>query len=152
MVTSKIKKTLKVSKSTSSNKKEVIGLVERVIIKGAKGKVARWALFDTGATSSSVDMKVAAKAGLGPVVSSVRIKNASAPNGFVRRPVVEGIISLKDKDIKVRMNIEDRSGLDYAVLVGRDVIHGNFLIDLSKTHTSKKLGDMKSKIGMIKED
>jgi hypothetical protein len=39
------------------------------------------------------------------------------------------------------MNIEDRSAMPYKVLVGRDVIHSRFVIDVEKTHKTPKLSD-----------
>ena len=81
-------------------RKKLIGLVEVVEIFGSKGSVKKRALFDTGATRSCVDVKVAAKAGIGPIVSSVRIKSASAPKGYTRRAIAEAVIRIKDKEVK----------------------------------------------------
>ena len=127
------------------NKKEkkVVGLVEIVIVKGTKGRVKKKALFDTGATRTSVDVKVAAKAGIGPIISSVKIKNASATGGYVRRAVAKATIIVKGEEINTAVNIEDREGLPYPILIGRDVIHKNFLIDVSKSHMTFKVGDAK---------
>ena len=125
--------------------KKIIGLVELVQIQGKKGIVTKRALFDTGATRTCIDVRTAAKAGLGPIVSSVRIKSASSPRGYTRRAIAQATIIVKGKKIKTGVNIEDREGLPYSVLIGRDIIHNNFLIDVSKTHTSNKDGDNKDK-------
>jgi hypothetical protein len=122
----------------------IIGLVEIVEIVGAKGAVKKRALFDTGATRSSVDVKVAAKAGIGPIISSVKIKSASAPQGYIRRAIAEATIVVRGKTIKTGINIEDREGLPYQVLIGRDVIYNNFMIDVSKSHTGMKVKDIKA--------
>ncbi|NMA44336.1 MAG: retroviral-like aspartic protease [Candidatus Diapherotrites archaeon] len=126
-------------------RKKLIGLVEVVEIFGSKGSVKKRALFDTGATRSCVDVKVAAKAGIGPIVSSVRIKSASAPKGYTRRAIAEAVIRIKDKEVKARVNIEDREGLPYSVLIGRDIIHENFLIDVSKSNKSIKSIDLRER-------
>ncbi len=123
--------------------KRIIGLVDLVRIKGKKGIVLKKALFDTGATRTCIDVRTAAKAGIGPIISSVKIKSASSPRGYTRRAIAEAIIIVKGKKIKTGVNIEDREGLPYSVLIGRDIIHNNFLIDVSKTHTSNKVGDSK---------
>jgi len=123
--------------------KRIIGLVDLVRIKGKKGIVIKKALFDTGATRTCIDVRTAAKAGIGPIISSVKIKSASSPRGYTRRAIAEAIIIVKGKKIKTGVNIEDREGLPYSVLIGRDIIHNNFLIDVSKTHTSNKVGDSK---------
>jgi len=121
----------------------IIGLVETVEIVGSKGIVRKKALFDTGATRSSVDVKVAAKAGIGPIISSVKIKSASAPQGYIRRAIAEAKIIVRGKTIKTGINIEDREGLPYSILIGRDVIYNNFMIDVSKSHTGMKVKDLK---------
>lgn len=121
----------------------IIGLVETVELVGAKGIVRKKALFDTGATRSSVDVKVAAKAGIGPIISSVKIKSASAPQGYTRRAIAEAKIIVRGKTIKTGVNIEDREGLPYSILIGRDVIYNNFMIDVSKSHTGMKVKDLK---------
>jgi len=123
--------------------KKVVGLVEIVYVKGTKQRVKTKALFDTGATRTSVDVKVAAKAGIGPIVSSVKIKNASAPGGYTRRAVAKATIIVKGQAVKTEVNIEDREGLPYSVLIGRDVIHKNFLIDVSRSHMTFKVRDSK---------
>lgn len=128
-----------------SKNKRIIGLVELVTVRGKKGSVTKRALFDTGATRTCIDVRTAAKAGVGPIISSVRVKSASSPRGYTRRAIAQAIIIVKGKKIKTGVNIEDREGLPYSVLVGRDIIHSNFLIDVSKTHTSYKVGDNKDK-------
>jgi hypothetical protein len=123
--------------------KRIIGLVEIIKVKGKKGIVKKRALFDTGATRTSIDVRTAAKAGVGPIVSSVRIKSANSSRGYTRRAIAEAIIIVKGKKIKTGVNIEDREGLPYSVLIGRDIIHNNFIIDVSKTHKSNKVKDNK---------
>jgi len=123
--------------------KRIIGLVEIIKVKGKKGIVKKRALFDTGATRTSIDVRTAAKAGVGPIISSVRIKSANSQRGYTRRAIAEAIIIVKGKKIKTGVNIEDREGLPYSVLIGRDIIHNNFIIDVSKTHKSNKVKDNK---------
>lgn len=124
-------------------KKKIIGLVELVTVKGKKGTVTKRALFDTGATRTSIDVKTAAKAGIGPIVSSVRVKSANSSRGYMRRAIAEAIIIVKGRKIKTGVNIEDREGLPYSVLIGRDIIHNNFIIDVSRTHNTFKVRDSK---------
>lgn len=123
-----------------SKQKKIIGLVEVVRVFGTRGSTAKKALFDTGATSTSIDVRLAAKVGIGPIVGIKRVVSASHPTGKVR-PVAEAVIRIRGRRIKIKANIEDRSGLRYKVLVGRDVIHNNFMIDPSRTHSSNKLRD-----------
>jgi len=121
----------------------MIGLVETVGIKGKKRLVHKKALFDTGATRTCVDVRIAAKAGLGPIFSSVKVKSASSPRGYTRRAIAQAIILVKGKRIKTGVNIEDREGLPYPIIIGRDIIHNNFIIDVSRTHMTNKVRDSK---------
>ena len=129
----------------SVGSKKIVGLVEWVTVIGEKGQVRKKALLDTGATHTSVDLMIAAKAGLGPVVASTKIKSKTSPKGYVRRAVVLGEIELRGKRIKTKMNLEDRQGMSNKILIGRDVIHSNFLVDVEKTHQSHKLEDEKNR-------
>ncbi len=132
------------TKRKKGTSKKVVGLVELVTIIGKKGRITKKALLDTGATRTSIDIKLAAKAGVGPIISSVKIKNATSGTGAsFRRPIAEAKIKMKGIVVKTGVNIVDRTGLPYPILVGRDIIHKNFIVDISKTHTSHKVKDIK---------
>jgi len=62
-------------------RKKIVGLVEKVEVIG-KHKVSTLAKFDTGAKTTSIDMKLAAKAKLGPIIKTVRIISASRNQSF----------------------------------------------------------------------
>jgi hypothetical protein len=128
-----------------TKKKIIIGLIDKVTIKGKKGSATKNALFDTGATRTSVDMVLAAKVGLGPIVKAVKVKAASNPKGEKRRIVAVAYIKIKNKTVRAEVSVEDRTNLPYPILIGRDLIHSNFIIDVEKTHTSNKAGDVKAK-------
>ncbi|MCD6478754.1 MAG: ATP-dependent zinc protease [Candidatus Diapherotrites archaeon] len=126
--------------------KKVVGLVEPVKIIGKKRTIETLALLDTGATRSSVYLRIAAKACLGPITSVARIKSQTEPKGYVRRAVVAGKLALAGITKKVRFTLADRLGMRYPVLVGRDVLHKDFIVDIEKTHDSFKLEDMKEHV------
>ncbi len=133
-------------KSTPPEKaveKKIIGLVEKVKIIGSKRSIETEALIDSGATRTSVDLRIAARAGLGPVVSVAKVKSKTDPQGYTRRAVVKGEIELRGIRRKGRFTLSDRSSMAYPVLVGRDVIHSNFVLDISKSHESHRLSDKK---------
>ncbi len=123
--------------------KKIIGLVEKVKVIGSRRSMETEALIDSGATRTSVDLRVAARCGLGPVVSVARVKSKTDPAGYTRRAVVKGEIELRGIRRKGRFTLSDRSSMAYPVLVGRDVIHSNFVLDISKSHDSHKLKDKK---------
>ena len=107
--------------------KIILGLVEKIAILGEK-KVEATALFDTGARLTSVDIKLASKAQLGPIVRITQVKNPSF-NRLIKRPVVRAKIKIKDKVFDADVNIQDRSHMTFPVIIGRNIITGNFIID-----------------------
>ncbi|MCX8190128.1 MAG: hypothetical protein N3F05_02770 [Candidatus Diapherotrites archaeon] len=113
-------------------KKKIVGLVQHVKIIGKKKAVETLALLDTGAERSSVDLKIAAKAGLGPIVRVLRIKSKTEPRGYVRRPVAEGILEMCGKRKKTLFTIADRFGMKLPVLVGRDFLGSEFIIHMGE--------------------
>ncbi|MBI4454079.1 ATP-dependent zinc protease [Candidatus Woesearchaeota archaeon] len=111
--------------------KTYIGLYEKVTLMGNntqnKEVIAK---IDTGATRSSIDVKLAAGLKLGPVLTSRMIKSAQ---GSTLRPIVEGEIIIAGKRLKVHFTIANRSKMKFPLLIGQDVLKGcEFLIDPSK--------------------
>ncbi|MDD4251067.1 MAG: RimK/LysX family protein [Candidatus ainarchaeum sp.] len=140
--------TIKIKKhKQKTSKKKIVGLVEIVELIGKKGRVKRKALLDTGATKTSVDIQLAAKTGIGPIIASMKIKNASSVTGYMRRPVAEAKLKIKGITIKTGVNVVDRSDLPYPILIGRDIIHKNFIVDISRTHSSHRVKDLINKKG-----
>lgn len=126
--------------------KKIVGLVEPVKITGKKRTIETLALLDTGATRSSVDLKIAARAGLGPITSVARIKSKTEPKGYTRRAIVVGQIELAGVKRKAHFTLADRSGMRYPVLVGRDVLHKGFVVNIEKTHNGFKLEEIKENV------
>ncbi|HIH04784.1 TPA: hypothetical protein HA281_05005 [Candidatus Woesearchaeota archaeon] len=109
--------------------KVVIGLSENVEVRNSRGKKTVEAKIDTGATKSSMDMDLARKLHLGPVIKSKMVKSA---HGNMLRPVVEATIILAGKTITEEFTLADRKHLKYAMLIGQNVLKNGFLIDPSK--------------------
>ncbi len=108
------------------NKKTVIGLVEPVVITGPTGKSAKvLGRIDTGATKSSIDVRLAAELSLGPILKTKIVKSAS---GKSLRAVVQAKVHLADKEFKTDFTIADRAEMKYPVLIGQSILKG-FLID-----------------------
>ncbi|MBS3151698.1 ATP-dependent zinc protease [Candidatus Woesearchaeota archaeon] len=106
-------------------KKEIIGLVERVKIKGRE-VVAR---IDTGARRCSIDKNLARELKLGPIIGNRKYRSA---HGRSIRDVVLEEIELKDKKMTVKINLSERGNMKYAFLVGREALKKDFLIDPGK--------------------
>ncbi len=111
---------------------KIVGLVEKIEIAG-KRKVKTFAVFDSGAKLTSVDIKLAAEAQLGPIIRTTRVKNPSY-DGFVTRPVVRARLKILGKTFDTEVNVQDRSHMSLPVIIGRNVLKGNFLVDPKKNH------------------
>jgi len=122
--------------------KKVIGLVEKVRIRGEK-HVESFALFDTGAKRTSIDPRLAKKANLGPVISTVKLRHASLKKE-IQRPVVRAIIDIKGTLFDVKVSVQDRAHMSFPMIVGRDILSGNFIVDPERNKelfNRKKLTD-----------
>lgn len=124
--------------------KLVVGLVEKVKIIGGK-TVEADAIMDTGATGTSIDARVAKEAELGPIMGLVKVKSKTSADGYTRRIKVNAKIGVAGKVVSVEANIQDRKNMHTPVLIGRDVLHSNFIVDVEKTHKSNKVEDVKSR-------
>jgi len=109
--------------------KIIVGRTEKIKINGFD-VVAR---MDSGATRSSIDLKLASKLKLGPVVKTVKVISS---HGKQSRPVVEAEVEIRNKKIKTSFNVTDRKDMKYSVLIGRNVLNKGFLIDPSKDENS----------------
>jgi len=110
--------------------KEIIGLVEKVEIIG-RTSIKTKALFDTGAHRTSVDVRLASKAQLGPIIKTTLVRNPGSAKD-IRRPIVEATININGKEFKTDVNIQDRSHMTFPVIIGRNIISGNFIVDPKK--------------------
>ena len=109
--------------------KTIVGLTEFVKINGkTKGKRIK-ARIDTGATKSSIDVNLAAKLHLGPIIKNKMVKSA---HGSKLRPVIEVEIEIAKKKIKAEFTLADRDHMKYKVLIGQNILKKDFLIDASK--------------------
>jgi hypothetical protein len=111
-------------------KLDVVGLVEGIKIRG-KNTIKSQALFDTGARSTSVDILLASKAQLGPVIKITKVRSASI-KGNMNRPVVKAKIEIMGREFETEVNLQDRSHMTFPVIVGRNILAGNFLVDSEK--------------------
>src|SRR3989344_7592476 len=112
------------------NGKIIVGLTENVTLVAGDGQSMDIpAKIDTGATKSSIDIKLASKLNLGPVIKSKIIKSA---HGNKLRPIVEAEILLAGKKIKSEFTLADRTHMKYAVLIGVNILKHGFLVDPSR--------------------
>ncbi|MBN1645761.1 ATP-dependent zinc protease [Candidatus Woesearchaeota archaeon] len=106
----------------------VIGLTEDIEIFSPEGSQRIRGRIDTGATKSSIDVKLASTLKLGPIISSKLVKTA---HGNKLRPIVEAEIAIRDRRIKGQFTLADRDHMKYKILIGQNVLKDGFLIDPS---------------------
>ncbi|UPW00382.1 RimK family alpha-L-glutamate ligase [Halorussus gelatinilyticus] len=108
-------------KETKSSEPIVIGYTEEVILSGTSGSETVVAKSDTGATRTSIDTKLAAEIGAGPIKSIAKVKSGSSKSSR-SRPVVDVVVGVGGNRHTVTASIEDRGHMDYPVLLGRDIL------------------------------
>ena len=123
--------------------KLLVGLVGKVKIIGRAGSKDVMAIFDTGATRTSIDEKLVNELGLEKLPRKVKIKTKTHPGDRVVRRLCRAKVEVKGRVFEVEANIADRSNMAYPVLIGRDIIHGNFIVDVSLTHKSNRIEDLR---------
>lgn len=101
----------------------VVGETEMVRVSAPGGEsVEELALFDTGASSSSIDEDLAEDLGLDPDdAPTVKVRSSL---GVEERPVVGVVIQVAGNTIPARVNVADRDELSTLVLVGREDMAG----------------------------
>ena len=109
-------------------KKTTIGLNEKVKIKGREFL----AKIDTGATKSSIDIRLAASLKLGPIIETKQYKNV---HGKSVRPVIKVQFQIAKRKMLFKFNLADRKRMKHKILIGQNILKKNFLIDpLKKLH------------------
>ena len=108
----------------------VIGYTEEVVLSGTSGSKSVLAKSDTGATRTSIDTSLAADIGAGPIKSITRVRSGSSKTAK-SRPVVDVVVGVGGNQHTVTASVEDRSHMDYPVLLGRDIL-GNYQVDVSR--------------------
>ena len=107
-----------------------IGYTEDVIVSGASGSERVIAKADTGASRTSIDTDIAAAIGAGPVQTTTTVKSATAGSSRTR-PVIDVVIGIGGTRHTVGASIEDRSHMEYPVLLGRDIL-SEYSVDVEK--------------------
>ncbi|MBT4110720.1 hypothetical protein HOE37_02590 [Candidatus Woesearchaeota archaeon] len=114
-----------------AEKRAVLGLIEKIVVFGPDNNEEKViARIDSGATASSIDFKLSAKLGLGPITRTKIVKSAS---GVKRRPIIIVKVRVGKKEIEAEFTLADRAHMTYPVLIGQNILQeGNFLIDPNK--------------------
>jgi len=108
----------------------VIGYTEEVLISGTKGSESVVAKSDTGATRTSIDTRLAADIGAGPIKSITKVRSGSNKTSK-SRPLVDVVVGVGGTRHTVTASVEDRSHMNYPVILGRDIL-GDYQVDVSR--------------------
>ena len=108
------------------SEQKIMGLSEKINING-KDVLAK---IDTGAERNSLDVRLAAEIGVGPIIGVKRYVNV---HGKTVRPIIKAHLVIKGKKILASFNLFDRQKLKYRVLIGKKTLKKcGFLIDPRK--------------------
>jgi RimK family alpha-L-glutamate ligase len=99
----------------------VVGYTEEVLVSGTSGTERVVAKSDTGASRTSIDTRLAAEIGAGPIKSMTKVRSGSVKSGKAR-PVVDIVVGLAGDRHTVAASLEDRGHMDYQLLLGRDIL------------------------------
>ena len=132
----------------SAEEKVTIGTVEDVIVLPWRVKLP--ARIDTGAAKSSLDareikvhediveFKLPQKyGGLHLRLPIIDWRHVRTPEGLERRPIVELEICLGSRRFRTLLNLTDRSMVKYPLILGRNFLKENFVVDVKRRRTAK---------------
>ncbi|MEF8799540.1 MAG: RimK/LysX family protein [Halolamina sp.] len=125
-------------KSRHGGETPMVGYIEEVVVTGTSGAEQVFAKSDTGATRSSIDTELAAEIGAGPIKSMTRVKTGSTQSGR-SRPVVDLVIGVGGTQHTVTASVEDRSHMDYPLLLGRDILK-DYQVDVRRRADDQSSG------------
>ena len=138
--------------AATAGEKSVIG--ETAWIQVAQLPFSLLARIDTGARTTSihaVDIRISGESSvvqenIGKTISFItanregkshpltatiiQVSTIRNSQGTEQRYVIELPLSYKHKHKKVRVNLKDRSGMKYKLLIGRNWLSGDFLVDV----------------------
>jgi RimK family alpha-L-glutamate ligase len=107
-----------------------IGFTEQVVVSGTSGTKTVVAKSDSGAARTSIDLRLAADIGAGPIHTVSTVRSGSSKQSKTR-PVVDLVVGIGGEQYTVDANIEDRTHMTHPLLLGRDILK-NYRLDVSR--------------------
>jgi hypothetical protein len=130
-----------------ADEKIVIGGIEEVVL--LPWRVRLPARIDTGAAKSSLDaqdlkvqdemveFKLPKKhGGLKLRLPIIEWRHVRTPEGLEPRPIVELEICLGSRRIRTEVNLADRSMVKYPLILGRNFLKENYIVDVKRRKTA----------------
>jgi len=121
--------------------KVTIGAVEEVVV--LPWNIKLLARIDTGAATSSIDARdirikdntVEFKlfepgGGQAIILPILRWRTVRTSEGQARRPVVSMQLCIGARLVSTALNLNDRSKMEYSLLIGRNALAGRFVVDV----------------------
>ena len=131
--------------------KRIIGRAERVRV--IPGDIVLEARIDTGATTCSigvdeyeifnedgqdwVEMTLNGKKSKHKLVKYIHIKQHG--KAALKRPVIRLRLIIGDISESVKVTIASRENFKYQLLIGRNLLHDRFIVDVSKKYTASPM-------------
>ena len=113
-----------------SGERTTVGYTERVVVSGTDGSTQVVAKSDTGATRTSIDTALAAEVGAGPIQKTTTVRSGSSKQSRTR-PLVDIVVGVGGTQHTVTASVEDRSHMDYPLLLGRDILQ-DYQVDVGR--------------------
>ncbi|SEO23995.1 alpha-L-glutamate ligase, RimK family [Halogranum amylolyticum] len=108
----------------------VVGFTERIVVSGTTGTETVVGKADTGAERTSIDLRLAAEIGAGPIHTVSRVRSGSVKREK-SRPVVDVVVGIGGTRHTVAANVVDRGHMTHPVLVGRDILR-HYHLDVNR--------------------
>jgi hypothetical protein len=133
--------------TANAEEKITLGAVEDVIL--LPWGVRLPARIDTGAAKSSLDAReLVIQEGMAEFklpqefggvqlrLPIIEWKHIRSPDGRQQRPVVELELCIGSKRIRSKVNLTDRSMVKYPLILGRNFLRKNFVVDVKRRMTA----------------
>ena len=121
-----------VTAAEPTSETQIVGYTEEVLVSGTSGTERVIAKSDTGASRTSIDTRLAADIGAGPIRSMTKVKSGSVSSG-ASRPVVDIVVAVGGNRHTVSASLADRSHMDYPLLLGRDILQ-HYQVNVQRRH------------------
>ncbi|MFB6253333.1 MAG: RimK family alpha-L-glutamate ligase [Halobacteriaceae archaeon] len=119
-----------------TKEQRTVGYTEEVLVSGTSGTERVVAKADTGASRTSIDTKLAAEIGAGPIKDMTKVKSGSMKKGKAR-PVVDIVVGIAGEQHTVSASLEDRSHMQYSIILGRDIL-SDYQVNVNRRHDEEQ--------------
>ena len=99
----------------------IVDYITEAVVRGTRGYENVEAKADTGASRTSIDMKLAARIGAGPIRDTTLVRTGNEREGRAR-PLVDIVVGIRGTQHTITASVEDRSHMDYQIILGRDIL------------------------------